>query len=148
MKEISYVMVKPGFANYGAIIDEVKDRILEAGLEITDEAFVQYTREDVQKHYAEHLQRADYKELEKFIMSDKVYGMKIEGESAILLVRGIMGEAKNPAPGTIRHDIPEALGIVLPPTQNVTHASDSVKSAERELEIFYDILSRSGKTKD
>ena len=148
MKEISYVMVKPGFANYQAIIDEVKERILEAGLEITDEAFLQYTKEDVQKHYAEHLQRGDYNDLEKFIMSDNVYGMKVEGESAIQVDRDIMGTAKNPAPGTIRHDIPEALGLVLPPTQNVTHASDSVKSAERELEIFYDIVNRSIKTKE
>ena len=148
MREISYVMVKPGFANFQAIIDEVKQRIIETGLEISDEAFVQYTKEDVQNHYSEHLKRADYKELEKFILSDKVYGMKVEGENAIKEVRAIMGEAKNPAPGTIRHDIPEALGIILPPTQNVTHASDSVKAAEKELGIFYDILSRSERTKE
>ena len=148
MKQVSFVLVKPGFANLQAIIDEVKDRITESGLKITDEAFVQYTADDVKRHYAEHVNRSDYAELEKFMTSDKCFGMKIEGEDAIRIVRSIMGPAKNPPPGTIRHDIPEALGLNLPPTQNVTHAADSVKAAEREIEIFYEILMRNLKERE
>jgi nucleoside-diphosphate kinase len=149
MKEISYVMVKPGFANFQAIIDEVKQRLGEAGFEITDEAFVNYTEDDVKKHYAEHIGRNDYEELKAFIVSDKCYGMKVEGENAISAIRTIVGPAKNPAPGTIRHDIPEALGLSkLSRVQNVVHAADSVNAAKLEIEIFYDILRRNSKERD
>lgn len=147
MKEISYVMIKPGFANLVPVIDEVKQRIFEAGLKITNEAFAVYSQGDVRKHYVEHLNREDYCELEKFIMSDKVYGMQVEGEDAIRVVRTIMGTAKDPAPGTIRHDIPEVLGIILPPTQNVAHASDSIEAAKRELAIFNEIVERMSQEK-
>lgn len=143
MREISYVMVKPEFANFQAVIDEVKQRLQEAGLMVTKESFVSYTAEDAKKHYAEHVGKDFYPSLEKYITSDKAYGMQVEGENAISTIRTIIGSTKNPAEGTIRYDIPQSLGLELRVTQNVVHASDSVESAKRELEIFENILEKS-----
>lgn len=142
MREISYVMVKPEFANYQGVIDEVKQRLQEAGLMVTKESFVNYTADDAKKHYAEHVGKDFYPSLEKYITSDKVYGMQVEGENAISTIRTIIGSTKNPAEGTIRYDIPQSLGLELRVTQNVVHASDSVESAKRELEIFENILEK------
>lgn len=143
MREISYVMVKPEFANYQAVIDEVKQRLQEAGLIVTKESFLNYTSDDAKKHYAEHVGKDFYPSLEEYITSDKAYGMQVEGENAISTIRTIIGSTKNPAEGTIRYDIPLSLGLELRITQNVVHASDSADSAKRELEIFENILSRS-----
>lgn len=142
MRENSYVMVKPEFANYQAVIDEVKQRLEEAGLIVIREGFVKYTREDAKKHYAEHVGKDFYAGLEDYITSDKAYGMQVEGENAIATIRTIIGSTKNPAEGTIRYDIPKSLGLELRVTQNVIHASDSQESAKRELAIFEDLLSR------
>ena len=142
MREISYVMVKPEFANYQAVIDEVKQRLNEAGLIVTNEGFVNYTADDAKKHYAEHVGKDFYPGLEKYITSDKAYGMQVEGENAITTIRTIIGSTKNPAEGTIRYDIPMSLGLELRITQNVVHASDSPESAKRELAIFEDLMER------
>ncbi len=142
MREISYVMVKPEFANYQAVIDEVKQRLQEAGLIVTKESFLNYTSDDAKKHYAEHVGKDFYPSLEEYITSDKAYGMQVEGENAISTIRTIIGSTKNPAEGTIRYDIPLSLGLELRITQNVVHASDSADSAKRELGIFENILSR------
>lgn len=142
MREVSYVMVKPEFANFQAVIDEVKQRLQEAGLIVTKESFLRYTEADAKRHYAEHVGKSFYPELESYITSDKAYGMQVEGENAISTIRAIIGSTKNPAEGTIRYDIPLSLGLELRVTQNVVHASDSVDSAKRELEIFEEIISR------
>lgn len=142
MREISYVMVKPEFANFQAVIDEVKQRLQEAGLIVTKESFLNYTSNDAKKHYAEHVGKDFYPALEKYITSDRAYGMQVEGENAISVIRMIIGSTKNPAEGTIRYDIPALLGLEQRITQNVVHASDSVEAAKRELEIFEEILVR------
>ena len=57
----------------------------------------------------------------------------MRGENAIAGVRALMG-ATNPAdsaPGTIRGDLATLL------SENVVHGSDSRKSAQRELELFF-----------
>lgn len=140
--EKSYVMVKPEFANHQAVIDEIKQRLQEAGLKIQDESFINYSRDDAKKHYAEHVDKPFYPALEDYITSDKAYGMIVEGENAITVIRGLVGSTKNPEAGTIRFDIPTAMGMELRITQNVVHASDSIEAAERETAIFEDIKAR------
>lgn len=145
MLEKSYVMVKPEFANHPEVIAEVKKQLLEKSantLQIIKEEYIKYTSEDAQKHYAEHVGKDFYPSLEEYITSDIAYGMIIEGENAIAQIRTIIGSTKNPAEGTIRYEIPKMLGLELRITQNVVHASDSVESAEREIEIFENILNK------
>ena len=143
MLEKSYVMVKPEFASKPEVVEEVKNQLLskaENKLTILKGEYIHYTREYAKKHYAEHVGKDFYPELEKYITSDVAYGMIVEGENAIAQIRAIVGSTKNPAEGTIRYEIPKMLGLELRITQNVVHASDSTAAAEREIAIFEDIL--------
>ncbi len=140
MIEKSYVMVKPEFANYRDIINEIRARLIKNGLSIIKEGYVQYDEKSAKRHYAEHVGKDFYPELEKYITSDKAYGMIVGGENAIAKIRLLVGATKNPAEGTIRYDIPKELGLPLRVTQNVVHASDSENSAKKEIEIFENIL--------
>ena len=143
MLEKSYVMVKPEFANKPEVVEEVKNQLLskaENQLTILKGEYIHYTSEYAQKHYAEHVGKDFYPELENYITSDVAYGMIVEGENAIAQIRAIVGSTKNPAEGTIRYEIPKMLGLELRITQNVVHASDSTAAAEREIAIFEDIL--------
>jgi len=150
--EKSFVMVKPGFANNQKVIDYVKSRLENCGLKIVSGEFKNYSRNNAQKHYAEHFlgsyenAKPFYKQLEDYITSDKVYGMEVQGENAISKIREAVGstiktnketgEKILPAKGTIRYEVPLMLNEEHQITQNVIHASDSPESAERELEIF------------
>jgi len=142
MLEKSYVMVKPEFASNEKVVLEVKNRLTTAGLNILKGEYVRYSAEYAKKHYAEHVGKAFYPELEEYITSDIAYGMIVEGENAIATIRTLVGATKNPAEGTIRYDIPKMLGLELRITQNVVHASDSTESAEREIAIFNDIANK------
>lgn len=136
MKQKSYVMIKPEFANQPLVIAEVEKRIEAMGLKIIKKCFVRYDKESAAAHYAEHVGKEMYPNLERYITSDRALGMIVEGEDAIKKIRAIVGSTMNPAEGTIRYDIPIMLGIERRITENVVHASDSPESAEREIEIF------------
>jgi len=143
MLERSYVMVKPEFANHPEVIEEIKNQLLKKSqnsLTILKSEYIKYTTENAKKHYAEHVGKDFYPNLEKYITSDKAYGMIVEGDNAISLIRSIVGSTKNPAEGTIRYEIPKQLGLELRVTENVVHASDSTESAEKEIDIFEDLL--------
>ena len=142
MIETSYVMIKPEFANYESVITEVCKRLENAGLTIKEQAQIKYLPTDAKKHYVAHVGKDFYPELEKYITSDVAYGMVVCGENAIAKIRELIGATKNPAEGTIRHDIPKQLGLELRITQNVVHASDCEEAAEAEIEIFHNILAR------
>ncbi|HEX30200.1 TPA: nucleoside-diphosphate kinase, partial [Candidatus Poribacteria bacterium] len=77
--------------------------------------------------------REFFEGLIRFMTSGPIVAMAIEGESAISIARTMIGatsptEAK---PGTIRGD------FSLDTRENVVHASDSPRSAERELEVIF-----------
>ena len=142
MQEKSYVMVKPEFANYKEAITEIKSRIINAGLKIIKEGYVRYDTFAARKHYEEHLQKAFYPALEAYITSDKAYGMIIEGNNAISIIRSLVqrDKSKGLQPGDIRYDIADMLNMEIHPTKNVVHASDKPESAEREIAIFEELL--------
>ena len=145
MIEKSYVMVKPEFANKPEVVEEVKKQLCEKAkskLTILKGEYIRYQKEDAKKHYAEHVGKDFYPNLERYITSDIAYGMIVEGENAIAEIRAVVGSTKNPAEGTIRYEIPKMLGLELRITENVVHASDSVAAAEREIEIFEDMINR------
>ena len=51
--EKTYIMVKPHFANFPAVINLVKKEAVNAGMQIVAEKFIKYGVADAQKHYAE-----------------------------------------------------------------------------------------------
>ena len=127
-------MVKPHFANFPEVINLVRKKAINAGMQIVDEKFVKYNVADAQKHYAEHFRgsyenaKGFYKKLENYITSDKAYGMVMVGENAIAEMRTIIKQ--------LRQEVPAMLGEEPRMTENVLHGSDCVESANNEIAIF------------
>ena len=142
MIENSYVMVKPEFADIPEVIAEVKKRLQSAGMKIVEEQFVNYAIEDARQHYSSYVNESWYPPLEAYITGGKAYGMVVQGENAISTIRALTGATKNPAPGTIRYDIPTALGLEIRVRENVIHSSDSPEAAKKESDIFRNICSK------
>ena len=149
MKELTYVMVKPDYANNEEVIRMVRNKIMQAGFTIELEGFVQYDVAAARKHYHEHVEKSFYPNLEKYITSDRAFGMVISGENCIDAIhdKTFMGSTKNPAEGTIRYNGFALMGYLdrnpeINGTQNVTHSSDAVEAAQKEITIFMDLLKK------
>ena len=108
----------------------------KAGLKILAMKLMQMTPRVAQKHYAEHIGRPYYAELEEFMTSAPLVAMVLAGDDAIARVREINGKT-NPAEaaeGTVRKLYAESVG------KNAVHASDSPESAAREIAIFFSAI--------
>lgn len=127
-------MLKPGTIQR-RITGEIISRIEKKGLQIKALKMITLDREQVRKHYAEHLKQEWYPLVEEFMLSGPVIPMIVEGPKAVMLMRKLCGGTfvEKAEPGTIRGDY--ALGSIGP--NNVIHASDSPESAEREIKIFF-----------
>ena len=115
------------------LVGEIIRRIEAKSLDIDAMKLMDVGRDLAEEHYAEHRDKPFFEELVEFITSTPVVAMRIKGEGAIKVMRNLMGST-NPAeaaPGTIRGD----LALSLP--DNLVHGSDSPKSAERELGLFF-----------
>ncbi len=130
--EKTFVMIKPDGIQRslaGGIISRFENK----GLKIIALKMITISKIKAEEHYKEHKEKPFYDPLIKFITSGPVIQFVLEGQNAINIVRKLVG-ATNPAdaePGTIRGD------YVLCTTFNIIHASDSPKSADREISIFF-----------
>jgi len=115
------------------LVGEIIRRIEAKSLDIATLQLMDVNRKLAEEHYAEHREKPFFEELVEFITSTPVVAMRVKGESAIKVMRTLMGST-NPAeaaPGTIRGD----LALSLP--DNLVHGSDSPESAKRELGLFF-----------
>lgn len=150
MKETSYVMIKPEFANKSIVILLVKEKLASNGIKIEEEGYIQYDVPHARQHYCKHVNQEYFPQLEKYITSDKAYGMVVSGDNAIEKIRKLCGSTKNPEKGTIRYNIPTLLHLPIRVTENVVHSSDSPEAAEHEIAIFRELKNKylnSNKTK-
>jgi len=130
--ETTLVLVKPDGVRRG-LAGEIVGRFERRGLELRGARLLKVTRALAQEHYAEHKGKPFFGDLVSFITSGPVLALAVRGESAIGVVRTMMG-ATNPldsAPGTIRGDFATEL------SENIVHGSDSKGSAKRELSLFF-----------
>jgi len=130
--EKTLVLIKPdAFADKhtGDIIKIYEDN----GLELKAMRLMKMTKEVAAKHYAEHIGRPYYEELESFMISAPIVAIVLAGEGAIAKVRELHGKTdpKEAAPGTVRALYAKDKGC------NAVHASDSPESAAREIHIFF-----------
>jgi nucleoside-diphosphate kinase len=144
MIEATLVLVKPDGVMRG-LIGEIMRRFEQRGLKIAGLKMVRIDDDFSRQHYIEHIGKAFYKGLEKFITSGPVVALAIEGVDAIELVRKIVGETepKSATPGTIRGDYAhvsyghaDEKGISI---KNLVHASGNKKDAEREINLWFSI---------
>ncbi len=126
------ILVKPDAYARG-LSGEIIARFERKGLRPVALRVMQVSRETAERHYAEHAERPFFGELVAFITSGLLVAMVLEGESAVLAARQVIG-ATNPleaAPGSIRGD------FALETGQNLVHGSDGAESAAREIAIFF-----------
>lgn len=132
-KERTFVMVKPDGVNRRCI-GEIISRFERRGLKLVAAKFMRISEALAKRHYAEHVGKPFYPDLEAFITSGPVFTMVWEGEQSIELVRTMMGKTdpKQSAPGTIRGDLGISKGM------NLIHGSDGPESAKREISLFFE----------
>jgi nucleoside-diphosphate kinase len=130
--ERTFVMVKPDGVERG-LVGEVIGRLERKGLTLQQMYMLTIDEDLARRQYAEHVEKAFFGDLLAFITRGPVVAMQWAGEEAVSVARTLMGvtDPKKAAPGTIRGD----LGLMM--TENLVHGSDSVESAERELQIFF-----------
>lgn len=130
--EKSFVMLKPGVLNR-RIVGEVISRLEKKGLKLVGMKLMRITGALADAHYAEHKDKSFYNALRSYITSGPVVAMVWEAEECVAIVRKLVGATKvtDAAPGTIRGD------YALHTNLNIIHASDSPKSAEREIGLFF-----------
>lgn len=132
--ERTLVILKPDAIQRG-IVGEILNRFEKRGFKIIGLKMIQISRELAEKHYLEHKDKPFYEELIDFITAGPVVVFVVEGKNAVANVRKMVG-ATNPEkadPGTIRYDYGLHIG------KNIIHASDSQESAEREIDLFFNI---------
>ncbi len=128
----TFVMLKPG-VKQRRIVGQIINRFEQKGLDLKAIKVGKAKKEQLEKLYTEHKGKAFYASLLKYMASSEVIGMVWGGEDATATCRNLIG-ATNPLdalPGSIRGD------FALLMTENIVHASDSEKSATREIRIFF-----------
>ncbi len=131
--ERTFLMIKPDGVQRNLVGTIVK-RFEEKGYKLAGAKLMRIDQTLAEEHYGEHRERPFFGELVEFITSGPVFAMVWEGENVVAVARGLMG-ATNPqeaAAGTIRGDFAVSLGM------NIIHGSDSLASAEREINLFFE----------
>lgn len=103
------------------------------GLSVSAAKMAHLSREQAQKFYAIHKDKAFFNELVDFMTSGPILVMVLEGENAVATNRRIMG-ATDPSKaeaGTIRADFATSI------ERNAIHGSDSLENAKSEISFFF-----------
>lgn len=130
--ERTLIIIKPDTFSKklaGKVIAELE----EAMLKPVGAKMILLNTEQAKKFYAEHKGKDFYEPLVEFMTSNPVMVIVFEGEDAISRARTLIG-ATDPADaeeGTIRRRWAQD------GRHNIIHGSDSVQSAEREIEFFF-----------
>jgi len=131
--EQTLILCKPDAVSRG-LVGEIVSRLESRGYLIVAMKMMQVDGDRARQHYSEHKGKPFFDGLVEFITSGPIVAMCVEGESAIEGCRALIG-ATNPlqaTPGSIRGDLAQMIG------RNLVHGSDSLNSAKRELEIFFE----------
>ena len=115
------------------VIGKIITRFEENNLYLVAGKLVHLSDEMASGFYAEHKGKPFFNDLKKFMTSGPVFVQVLEGENAVQKNRDLMGSTnpKEAAPGTIRADFAKSIDA------NAVHGSDSVESAKREIEYFF-----------
>jgi nucleoside-diphosphate kinase len=130
--ERTLILVKPDAFARG-LTGEILARFERKGLRIVAMRHMTMDRALAEQHYAEHQGKGFYEELVSFITSGPLVALVLEGSSAVVAARQIIG-ATNPleaTTGSIRGDFALEVG------QNMVHGSDAPESAQREVGLFF-----------
>lgn len=130
--ESTLVLLKPDCVQR-RLIGRVISRFEDKGLNVVAMKMMQVTPELSKQHYAEHVSKPFYPNLESFITAAPIVAMVLEGLDAIRVVREMLGKTNGlqAAPGTIRGDFSSSRQM------NLVHASDGPEAATREISLYF-----------
>ncbi|CAI4742252.1 BDN_1c_G0032310.mRNA.1.CDS.1 [Saccharomyces cerevisiae] len=130
--ERTFIAVKPDGVQRG-LVSQILSRFEKRGYKLVAIKLVKADDKLLEQHYAEHVGKPFFPKMVSFMESGPILATVWEGKDVVKQGRTILG-ATNPlasAPGTIRGDFGIDLG------RNVCHGSDSVDSAEREINLWF-----------
>ena len=115
------------------VIGKIISRFEDNNLYLVAGKLIHLSDEMASGFYAEHEGKPFFNDLKKFMTSGPVFVQVLEGENAVQKNRDLMGstDPKEAASGTIRADFANSIDA------NAVHGSDSVESAKREIEYFF-----------
>ncbi|EFB21691.1 hypothetical protein PANDA_015625, partial [Ailuropoda melanoleuca] len=144
-QERTFIAIKPDGVQRG-LVGEIIKRFEQKGFRLVAMKFLQASEELLKQHYIDLKDRPFFPGLVKYMNSGPVVAMANlmvvplpdcfqvwEGLNVVKTGRMMLGET-NPAdskPGTIRGDFCIQVG------RNIIHGSDSVKSAEKEISLWF-----------
>ena len=130
--ERTFSIIKPD-ATARNLTGAINAIIEGAGLRIVAQRRLRITREQAETFYAVHRERPFFGELVSFMISGPVVVQVLEGESAIVRYRDVMGatDPAKAAPGTIRKVHAKSIG------ENSVHGSDAPDTAAQEIAQFF-----------
>jgi nucleoside-diphosphate kinase len=130
--ERTLVLLKPDCVQR-RLIGRVLSRFEEKGLNLIALKLMRVTPELAKRHYAEHVEKSWYPQLENFITGGPIVAAIVEGPAAISVVRDMVGATNGlkAVAGTIRGDYSSSQQM------NLVHASDGPEAARREMELFF-----------
>jgi len=125
-------IVKPD-ALESAAIGRIVARLEAAGLKPVAMKMKRLTREEAEGFYAVHRERPFFAGLVKFVTSNPVVLMVLEGDDAVKRNRDVMGatDPAKAAAGTIRKEFARSIEA------NSVHGSDSPENAKIEIAYFF-----------
>ena len=131
--ERTLVLIKPDAMQRG-LAGEIIARLERRGLHIVAMRLLHVDEALARRHYAEHEGKPFFDGLIRYITACPIIAAVFEGNRAVEIARQTIG-ATDPAKaeaGTIRGDLGIDIG------RNLVHGSDSLKTAEKEIALFFD----------
>jgi len=114
-------------------LGEILDEIQKKGFKIIAMKMVKLSKKKAQNFYMEHKEKPFYKPLVEFMSSNPCVVCVLERKNAVKFLRKITGatDPRNAKKGTLRKKYAQD------GRHNAVHASDSLKSAKREINFFF-----------
>ena len=130
--ERTFSIIKPDAVAKNAI-GQILARFEAAGLKVIAARMMHLSRAQAEGFYAVHRERPFFKDLVEFMISGPVLVQVLQGDSAILKNRDLMGatDPKKAAKGTIRADFADSIDA------NAVHGSDAPETARAEIAFFF-----------
>lgn len=134
--QLTLAVIKPDAVAHPLMLEALHQRILDNNFLIVRSRDLVWRRQDSERFYAEHSGRFFYQRLVEFMSSGPMRAYILAKDDAIRQWRELMGptkvfRARFTSPASIRAQ------FGLTDTRNTTHGSDSVESAQREINFFF-----------
>lgn len=131
--QTTLIILKPDAVQRG-LMGRIMSRFEDKGLQIVGCKMMRISPELAERHYEVHRGKPFHERLVQFMTSSPVLVMAVRGVGAVEICRKLIGATFGPQaePGTIRGDFGVSKSF------NLIHGSDSPKTAQFELALFFD----------